>query len=64
MAKLNQHPDMDRKREVDMIDAAEQQLKSTLASLYERLMTHPLYAQLLDEETIRVFTEAHVFAVW
>jgi hypothetical protein len=47
-----------------MTDAAEQQLESTLAPLRERLMTHPLYAQLRDEETIRIFMEAHVFAVW
>jgi len=47
-----------------MTDAAEPRLERTLAPLRERLMTHPLYAQLRDEETIRIFMEAHVFAVW
>jgi hypothetical protein len=50
--------------EVYMTDANEQQLQSTLAPLRERLVTHPLYALLCDEETIRIFMETHVFAVW
>jgi hypothetical protein len=55
---------MDRKREVSMTNATEQQLEITLAPLRERLMTHPLYAHLRDEETLRIFMAAHVFAVW
>lgn len=47
-----------------MSDATEQQLEITLAPLRERLVTHPLYAHLCDEGTIRIFMEAHVFAVW
>ncbi len=47
-----------------MSDATEQQLEITLAPLRERLVTHPLYAHLRDEGTIRIFMEAHVFAVW
>lgn len=55
---------MDRKRKVYMTDATEQQLEITVAPLRERLVTHPLYAHLCDEGTIRIFMEAHVFAVW
>lgn len=47
-----------------MTDATEQQLQSTLAPWRERVVTHPLYGHLRDEETIRIFMEAHVFAVW
>jgi len=47
-----------------MTDATEQQLETALAPLRERLMTHPLYAHLRDEETLRIFMAAHVFAVW
>lgn len=47
-----------------MTDATQQQLEITLVPLRERLVTHPLYAHLRDEGTLRVFMEAHVFAVW
>ena len=47
-----------------MTDAAEQQFESTLAPLRERVVTHALYAHLRDEAAIRLFMEAHVFAVW
>lgn len=47
-----------------MTDATEHQLETTLAPVRERLMTHPLYAQLRDAETLRLFMAAHVFAVW
>jgi len=30
----------------------------------ERLMGHPLYDELRDEESLRVFMRSHVFAVW
>lgn len=43
---------------------AQGQLDIALAPLRARLMTHPLYACLRDEQSIRVFMEAHVFAVW
>ena len=35
-----------------------------LSPLRERLVTHPLYAGLRDEHTVRLFMEAHIFAVW
>jgi hypothetical protein len=47
-----------------MSGATVQQLEITLAPLRERLVTHPLYAHLRDQGTIRIFMEAHVFAVW
>ena len=55
---------MDRKHEVVMTDTFEQQLEIALASLRERVVTHPLYTHLRDEGAIRLFMEAHVFAVW
>jgi len=42
----------------------EQQLETTLTPWRERLMAHPIYAQLRDAETLRLFMAAHVFAVW
>ena len=47
-----------------MTGEAEQQFESTLAPLRERVVTHALYAHLRDEAAIRLFMEAHVFAVW
>lgn len=47
-----------------MTGATGQQLAITLAPLRERLVTHPLYGHLRDEGTMRIFMEAHVFAVW
>lgn len=47
-----------------MDDTTERQFQVMLAPLRERLMTHPLYARLRDEATLRTFMEAHVFAVW
>jgi hypothetical protein len=52
------------KSEVPMTNETEQQLETALAPLRERLLTHPLYAQLCDAETLRLFMAAHVFAVW
>jgi hypothetical protein len=43
---------------------ASERLECGLAPLRERLVTHPLYARLRDEGSIRSFMEAHVFAVW
>src|SRR5258708_13213168 len=54
---------MGRKPEVYMTDASER-LECSLAPLRERLVTHPLYARLRCEGSIRIFMEAHVFAVW
>ena len=45
-------------------DAAQERLDVALAPLRERLVTHPLYACLRDEQSVRIFMEAHVFAVW
>ncbi len=47
-----------------MTSEAEQQFESTLAPWRERVVMHPLYAHLHDEASIRLFMEAHVFAVW
>ncbi len=43
---------------------ASERLESTLAPLRECLVTHPLYARLREQGSIRIFMEAHVFAVW
>lgn len=43
---------------------AQQRLELALAPVRERLATHPLYACLRDERSVRLFMEAHVFAVW
>ena len=51
-------------REIHMTDATTQQIEITLAPWRERVVAHPLYAHLHDEEAIRLFMEAHVFAVW
>ena len=32
--------------------------------LVERLMSHPLYDELRDEESLRIFMRSHVFCVW
>ena len=45
-------------------DEARERLDVALAPLRERLVTHPLYATLRDEQSVRIFMEAHVFAVW
>ena len=45
-------------------DGAQERLDTALAPLRERLVTHPLYACLRDEQNVRIFMEAHVFAVW
>jgi hypothetical protein len=47
-----------------MTDGTERRFQMSLDPLRERLVTHPLYAHLRDEETVRVFMAAHVFAVW
>lgn len=43
---------------------AQQRLEVALAPVRERLGTHPLYAYLCDEWSVRLFMQAHVFAVW
>lgn len=43
---------------------AQQRLEVALAPVRERLATHPLYACLCDERSVRLFMQAHVFAVW
>ena len=55
---------MGQEREIHMTDATKQQIEITLAPWRERVVTHPLYAHLHDEEAIRLFMQAHVFAVW
>ena len=55
---------MGREREIHMADATTQQIEITLAPWRERVVAHPLYAHLHDEEAIRLFMEVHVFAVW
>ena len=32
--------------------------------LLERLISHPLYDELRDEESLRIFMRSHVFCVW
>jgi hypothetical protein len=39
-------------------------LEEKLQPLYAQLATHPLYASFRSIENLRVFMEAHVFAVW
>jgi hypothetical protein len=41
-----------------------QEIQSRLAPLRARLASHPLYARIRSEADLRVFMEAHVFAVW
>jgi len=45
-------------------DEAQERLQTALAPLRERLVTHPLYASLCDEQSLRIFMTVHVFAVW
>lgn len=44
----------------DQLHALEEKLKP----LYARLASHPLYASFRSIEDLRVFMQAHVFAVW
>lgn len=39
-------------------------LEAALKPYYQRLASHPLYASFHSIEDLRVFMEAHVFAVW
>lgn len=39
-------------------------LETTLKPLYARLAAHPLYRSIESIEDLRLFMEAHVFAVW
>jgi hypothetical protein len=39
-------------------------LEEKLKPLYDRLAAHPLYASFRSIEDLRLFMEAHVFAVW
>jgi len=41
-----------------------EQIQSQLAPLRERLAAHPLYSTIRTEPDLRMFMEAHVFAVW
>jgi hypothetical protein len=43
---------------------AQKRLESALLPLQKRLVAHPLYATLRDERSVRIFMEAHAFAVW
>lgn len=48
----------------DVQPAALQELAERLRPLYERLAEHRLYRTFQSVEDLRVFMEAHVFAVW
>lgn len=37
---------------------------ASIAPLREALLLHPVYARIADLQNVRVFMEAHVFAVW
>jgi hypothetical protein len=51
-------------QEMYMNEATDQQIQVTLAPVRERLMAHSIYSRLRDQAALRVFMEAHVFAVW
>ena len=44
------------------MSAANREINTT--ELLERLMSHPLYDELRDEESLRIFMQSHVFCVW
>jgi hypothetical protein len=56
--------DMSENHEKKNACEARTRIESVLAPLQKRLVAHPLYAALRDERSVRVFMEAHVFAVW
>ena len=35
-----------------------------IGDLVERLISHPIYHHVCDEQSLRLFMRAHVFAVW
>lgn len=39
-------------------------LKSQIEPLRQQIIDHPLYAQINDVESLRIFMQYHVFAVW
>lgn len=41
-----------------------EQLKSQIEPLRQQIIAHPLYAQINDVESLRIFMQYHVFAVW
>lgn len=41
-----------------------EQLKSQIEPLRQQIIAHPLYAQINDIESLRIFMQYHVFAVW
>ena len=47
-----------------MRQAATSQKRIAVDDLVERLVTHPVYQEIGDEETLRRFMRAHVFCVW
>ncbi len=49
---------------LEMSDSTDADFDAALAPLRARLAVHPLYDQLRDERTLRLFMETHVFAVW
>ncbi len=55
---------MIEKQEHGKAGEAQTRFEIALAPLRQRLVTHPLYACLRDEQSVRIFMEAHVFAVW
>lgn len=41
-----------------------EQLKTEIEPLRQQIIAHPLYAQINDVESLRIFMQYHVFAVW
>ncbi len=44
------------------VSATKREINTT--ELVKRLMSHPLYDELRDEESLRIFMRSHVFCVW
>ena len=47
-----------------MSNAHLQQLETEIASLRQKLVDHPVYAEIRDLEGLQSFMESHVYAVW
>ena len=41
-----------------------ERLRSTLAPLREKLLAHPMYAEVNSLQRLQAFMQMHVFAVW
>ena len=39
-------------------------IEARIASLRDRLSTHPIYSSISKPQHLRLFMESHVFAVW